>query len=243
MVDNVGALAPSPPWMTPLRALLIMMSAVLGGVALSVILGSAPAHAAEGTGSGPDIPPSPVATVTSSLLGTVDRSVAGTVSTVSTAAGAGIPLVQHSVGAVEDSVATHVPVAAPIVAPITASVEAALGVVKQVVAPLDPLATFPGELLATPIENAAATATAGIALLTVALPAYSAVGSLTASPRSGGSDGVLPGPVLTGAPGSSAAGFGLVLGAFALSLLGARRRQHDETLPASPAFDVDTSPA
>ena len=243
LVGTVGAFAPSPPWMTPVRALLIMLSAVLGGIALSVILGSSPAHAAEGTGVGPDIPPDPVATVTNSLLGTVDRSVTGTASTVSTAVSAGIPLVQHSVGAGGDSVATHVPVAAPIVAPITASVEAALGVVKQVVAPLDPLAAFPGRLLATPVEQAAATASAGITLLTVALPANSAVGSLPASPRGVGSDGALPGPVLTGAPGSPAAAFGLVVGAIALSLLGARRRQHDETLPASPAVDLDTSPA
>ena len=241
-VGDIGAFAPSRPSMTPLRALLVMLGAVLGGVALSVIMGSSPAHAAEGAGVGPDIPPGPVATATSSLVGTLDGSVTGAVSTVSTAVDASIPLVQRSVGAAGDSVATHVPVAAPIVAPITATIETTLSGVQQLVAPLDPLVAIPGRLLAAPVEQAA-TATAGTALLTTATPANSAVGTIPARPNGAGSDGALPGPVLTGASGSPAAAFGLVLGALALALLGARRRQHDEALPPSPAFDLDTSPA
>jgi len=52
-----------------------------------------------------------------------------------------------------------------------------------------------------------------------------------------------PGPVLTSASGSPAATPGLVLGILALVLLGARRRWHDDALPASPSFETDTSPA
>lgn len=59
----------------------------------------------------------------------------------------------------------------------------------------------------------------------------------------GGSDGMLPGPVLTGGAGSPTAALGLVLGVFALVLLAARRRWHDDALPASPAYETDTSPA
>jgi len=247
LVGDAGALTPSRPSMTPLRALLVLLGAVLGGVALSVILGSSPAHAAEGTGDWPDIPPGPVATATSSLVGTVDRPVSGAVSTVSgalgsTGVGASIPLVQHSVGAAGDSVATHVPVGAPIVAPITAVIETTLSGVQQVVGPLDPVVAVPGRLLMAPVEHAAAT-TAGTALLTAAVTANSAVGAIPARQNGAGSDGALPGPVLTGASGSPAAAFGLVLGALALALLGARRRGHDEALPASPTFDLDTSPA
>lgn len=232
-VGDVGALAPSQPWMTPLRALLILLAAVLGGVALSVILGSSPAHAADGVGGGSDTPVGSVATVTRSLVGTASRAI-----------DAGIPLVQHSVGAAGDSVATHVPVSAPIVAPITASVEATLAVVQQVVAPtIRPVPAIASLLLAAPAEHAAASAVGGTALLTAAASANSAVGTLAAPQNGTGSDGALPGPVLTGASGSPAAALGVVVGALTLTLLGARRRGHDETPPASPTFELDTSPA
>jgi len=248
LVSGTDAVAPSRTWLTPTRALLALLAAVLGGVALSVILGSSPAHASEAGDAWPDTPTAPVAPVSSSLagasslVGALDRSVTGAVSTAATAISGSIPLAQHTVGAAGDTVATHVPDAAPIVAPITASVETTLADLEQVIVPtIRPVFAITGLLPAASAQHAAVSA--GRALLPAASPAGSAVGSIPGPQGGDGADGALPGSILTGASGSPAAAIGLVLGSLALALLGARRRWHDETLPSSPSFDVDTSPA
>jgi len=242
---DVVALAPSRGWLTPTRAVLLTLGAVLGGVALSLLIGSSPAHAAEGDGSGPGAPSDPLVSATSSLTGAVGNTVTAAVSTASATLDASIPVVQHSVDAVGHSVASRLPVTAPLVAPVVASVDTTLAAVQQLVAPtLHGLPAVPA-LLA--VEGGAAATQHGMTALgpqaaSGSSPAGSAVDAL-APVQNGGSDGMLPGPVLTGGSGSPTAALGLVLGAFALVLLAARRRWHDDALPASPAYETDTSPA
>jgi len=240
------ALAPSRSWLTPTRALLLALGAVLGGVALSLFIGSSPAHAAEGDGSGPGAPSDPLVTATSSLTGALGNTVTAAVSTVSAGLGTSIPLIQHSVDAAGHSVATRLPITAPLVAPVVASVDTTLAAVQQLVAPT--LHQLPSAPALLPVGHGAAgvphwTTPSGSQTAADSPPAGSALGALAPVQNGAGSDGTLPGPVLTGASGSPAVALALVFGAIALVLLGARRRWHDDPLPASPAYELDTSPA
>jgi hypothetical protein len=236
--------------LTPARALLLTLGAVLGGVALSLLMSSSPAHAAEGDETGPGALTGPLVTatgsVTSSVTGAVGGSVSGAVSAVSRTVDASIPLVQHSVDAAGQSVAKQVPVAAPLVSPVVTSLDAVLEAVQHVVAPtVDRLPAVPGLLAVSQGEAATQlwTSRAGPVPMASGSPAASLPGGMSAAQNSGGPDGMTPGPVLTSATGSPAATPGLVLGALALVLLVARRRWRDDALPPSPAFETDTSPA
>ena len=245
LTGDAGALAPSRGWLTPTRALLLTVGAAVAGVALSLLMGSSPAHAAEGDGIGPGPLAGPLVTATSSVTGAVGTSVTGAISTVSTTLDAGIPVVQTSVDAVGASVAARVPGTAPVIAPVVASIDATLQAVRQVVAPTRHVLPTVAGLL--PVANGAAAAqlwtpSAGSGQSASGSPAAPPLGA-PGSQNSGRSDGIPPGSVLTSAPGSAAAALGLLLGAIALVLLGARRRWHDDALPPSPAFETDTSPA
>lgn len=245
--QDAGALAPAGTWLTPARALILTLGAVLGGVALSLLIGSSAAHAAEGDGSGPGTPPpGPIVTATSSLSGSLATSVTHAGAALSATVAASIPLVQHSVGAAGEAVSTHAPVTAPVVAPVVASVDATLSAVQQVVTSTVSTASALPTLL--PIADLANVARQGAApaqhgQASSGPPTGSAIGGVLAAQNGAGSDGALPGPVLTSAAASPAATLALVLGVVALVLLGARRRWHDEAPPASPAFELDTSPA
>jgi hypothetical protein len=246
LTGDAGALAPSRSWLTPTRALLLTVGAAVAGVALSLLMGSSPAHAAEGDGIGPGPLAGPLVTATSSVTGAVGTSVTGTISTVSTTLDVGIPVVQKSVDAAGASVAAHVPATAPVVAPVVASVDATLQAVRQAFAPTRPVLPAVPYLIPGANDAAAAqlwTPSAGSGQLASGSPAASSLGGALGWQNSGQSDGVPPGSVLTSVSGSAAATLGLLLGAVALVLLGARRRWHDDALPPSPAFEKDTSPA
>jgi len=142
LAGDAGAVAPSsvPPRtrLTSSRALLLTLGAVLGGVALSLLMSSSPAHAAEGGDAGPGGLGGPLAAATSSAssaTGAVEHSVVGAVSAVSSTLDTGIPLIQHSVDAAGGSIATQAPVTAPVVAPVVASVDVTLTALRHVVAP------------------------------------------------------------------------------------------------------------
>ena len=224
------AVARSAGWMTPLRAALLMVGAVLCGVALSLIL-SSPAHAADGDGSGPDV--GPVGSVTSIATTTVTSTIDRT-----------IPAVQRTVDASEQSLVTTVPAAqplvTPLVTPVVAAVDTALTVVQQLAAPaVDSLLPFAQHLVATP--NWAPAPVASVQLVPGA-PSGHAAGALRAAQNGTGSI-PLPDPILTSSSAAPAAALGVLLALFALVLLAARRRLADDALPASPTFETDTSPA
>src|SRR4051812_34534224 len=229
------------------------MGAVLGGVALSLLMSSSPAHAAEGDDPGPGALTGPLVTatasVTNSVTGAVSHSVAGAVSAVSRTVDAGVPVVRHSVDAAAQTVTTHVPAAAPLVSPVVTSVDNVLAAVQHVVAP--PADGLPAAPQLLPLGRGAAAAQqwtphAGSGQMASGSPAASSTGSSAvgaAAENGGGADGMLPGTVLSSASGSTAAALGLVLGAFGIVLLVARRRWRHDALPASPSFETDTSPA
>ena len=211
------AVEPSRGWLTPLRAALLVLGAVLGGVALSLILGSSPAHAADGDGSGSD--QEPLGSVTTVATG-------GVTSTLDHA----LPVVRHAVRATVQ----------PLVTPVVATVESTLTAVHQLVAPaVDSALPFAQQILAATNQ-----VTASFASTTSVAPAPSgqAAGALPVAQGSG-SDGSLPSPILTSSTTAPAAALGVLLALFALVLLAARRRLDDDALPASPTFETDTSPA
>ena len=211
------AVAPSHGWMSPLRATLLVMGAVLGGVALSLILGSSPAHAADGDGSGPDV--GPVGSVTSIATTTVTSTIDQT-----------LPLVQHTVHATAE----------PLVTPVVLTIESTVTAVHQLVAPaLDTVLPFAQHLVATP--NWAPAPVASVQLVPGA-PSGHAAGALRAAQNGTGSI-PLPDPILTSSSAAPTAALGVLLALFALVLLAARRRLADDALPASPTFETDTSPA
>ncbi len=213
----------SPRWLTPLRAVLLMLGAVLCGVALSLILGSSPAHAAEGDGDGSG--------TGQSLLGSVTGVVTSTVDTT-------VPLVQHTVTAVGGSVVATVPPAAPIVTPVVTTVSTTLTAVQQLVAPVAHTVLPLADAAATPIRTLALDASA----VSAAVAVQGSAGA-TVEPIGSGSDGTQPDPILTSSAGAPLAALGVLLAVFALVLLAGRRRLDDDALPASPAFETDTSPA
>jgi hypothetical protein len=208
--------AASRGWMTPLRAALLMVGAVLGGVALSLVLGSSPAHAADGDGSGPDLAP----------LGSVTSVVTTTVSTIHQT----VPAVQRSVSAT----------AQPVVTPAVASVGTALTTIHQLVAPVvDTVLPLAQHIVAAPDWTRASSAPAH---LIPGGPRGTVAGALPMAQNGAGS-GSLPDPILTSSPGAPPAALGVLLTLSALVLLAARRRFDDDALPASPTFETDTSPA
>ena len=212
-----GAVAPSHNWLTPLRGALLVVGAVLGGVALSLILGSSPAHAADGDGSGSD--PGPLGSVTSVATTTVG-------STIDQA----VPVLQRSVRATVQ----------PLVTPVVATVESTLTAVHQLVGPaVDSALPFAQQIPAAPnqVPASSASTTSG-----APAPSGQAARALPALQGSG-SDGSLPSPILTSSTTAPAAALGVLLALFALVLLAARRRLDDDALPASPTFETDTSPA
>lgn len=224
------AVAPTRGWMTPLRAALLVVGAVLGGVALSLIL-SSPAHAADGDGTGPDLGPvgSVTNVATTTVTSTIDRT---------------IPAVQRTVDATQVSLVTAVPAAqplvTPLVTPVVATVDTALNAVQQLAVPaVDSLLPFAQHLVATPIWTSAAIATVQ---LVPGAPSGHAAGALPASQNGTGSS-PSPDPILTSSSGAPAAALGVLFALFALALLAARRRLADDALPASPTFGTDTSPA
>ena len=219
------AIAPSRGWMTPLRAALLVVGAVLGGVALSLIL-SSPAHAADGDGSGPDL--GPVGSVTTIASTTVTSTIDRTT-----------PAVQRTVDAAETSLVTTVPAAKQLVTPVVTTVDTALTVVQQLAVPaVDSLLPFAQHLVATPIWTPAPVASVQ---LVPGAPSGHAVGALPA--QNGTGSVPLPDPILTSSSGAPAAALGVLLALLALALLAARRRLADDALPASPTFETDTSPA
>jgi len=237
-----ASLAPPRARLTPTRVLLLTLGAVLGGLALSLLMNTSPAHAADGDEGGAGGLGGPLVAATSSVTG----SVTGAVSTVSSTLQASIPVIHHSVDAVGGSIATHVPVAAPLVTPVVSTVDATLDAVQQLVAPtVSQLPALPDLLPVAHGSDATQlwTPPAGSGQLAFGSSAATPPGGDPAGRNGGGSDGMVPGPVLTSASGSPAATLALLLGALALVLLGARRRGDNDALPASPFFDTDTSPA
>jgi hypothetical protein len=239
-----SVLAPPRRWLTPSRTLLLTLGAVVAGIALSLLLGSSPAHAADGDGGGPGAGLGPLATATSSVA-TATSSVTGSTghavtAAITTALDQGIPFVKHSVDAAGVAVAATVPAAAPAVTPVVTTVDAALNLVQQLTAPARD-ALFP-------ITNEAAAAQhwsgpGASARMTPAPASRSATGGMAAAQRSPGTDGMLPAPILTSSSGAPLAALGVVLGILALALIAGRRRLDDDALPSSPVYETDTSPA
>lgn len=231
------ALAPSRGRLSPLRATLLLLGAVLGGVALSLILGSSAAHAADGDGNGSGTGASPFGSLTSVVS-----------ATVSTTVNQSIPIVQHTVRFAGDSVATTIPAAAPVVSPVVsivvstvdATVTATVAAVRQLGAPAGHgLPSFTNGM-ATPNQALVRTPTAPA----IQSPAPQTASSAVSTPLTGfGSDGMSPGSILTSSTGAPAAALGVLFALVALVLVAARRRLDDDALPASPVFETDTSPA
>ena len=223
------AVAPSRYRMTPLRAALLVVGAALGGVALSLILGSSPAHAADGDGSGSGTDQGPLGSATSiattSVSSTLDRTIA---------------TAQRTVRAAGASTIATLPAAEPLVTPVVMTVESTLTVVHQLVGPaVDSVLPLAQHVVVPP--NRAPASFASVQLVPGA-PSGKVAGALPAAQPSG-SDGSLPSPILTSSSGAPAAALGVLLALFALVLLAARRRLADDALPASPTFETDTSPA
>ncbi len=211
-----AAIAPSRGWLTPLRAALLVVGAVLGGVALSLILGSSPAHAADGDGSGPDLGPlgSVTNVATTTVTSTIDQAV---------------PAVRRTVRVTAE----------PLVTPVVVTVESALTAVQRLVVPAVDSVLPLAQHVVTPSR---APAPFPSVQMVPGAPSGSVAGALPVAQRSG-SDGSLPSPILTSGSGAPTAALGVLLAIFALVLLAARRRLGDGALPASPTYETDTSPA
>ena len=252
--DGVAAVvAPTRPVPTPLRAALLVVGTIVGGVALSLILGTSPAHAADGDGAadpgglfGDDTSLVPTVTtatsetatqVASTAASTLDTTVASTVTVVPTAV---VPPVQALVQTTGDTVVLVVPITAPVVYPVLAALTGQLTAATGLVDPVHKV-----------LWTAAAATDAPHGLVALATKASAIVAdaaSGTAAPLPspglrGGADGTLPVPLLTSSGGGPAAVLGPVLLILALALLVARRRLDDDMLPPSPVFETDTSPA
>ena len=222
------AVAPSRGWLTPLRAALLLVGAVLGGVALSLVLGTSSAQAATQDGDGSGTGQNPLGSVTNVVTTTVTSTVDQT-----------IPAVQSAVHITESSLVSTIPVAEPLVTPVATTVDTALAVVQQLTAPaVDSVLPFAQHIGAAP-NWAAPAATAQSA---AGASTGHVVGALPAAQNGAGS-GSLPEPILTSSSAAPAAALGVLITLIALVLLAARRRLDDDALPASPTFETDTSPA
>jgi hypothetical protein len=224
-----SALTPSRGRLTPLRATLLLLGAVLGGVVLSLILGSSAAHAADGDGNGSGSGESPLGSLTSvvsaTVITTVDQS---------------MPIVQYTERIAGDSVATTIPAAGPVVSPVVAAVDATVTAVRQLGVPaVHGLLLFTNGM-AAPNQALAVAPTAPV----IPSPAPQTARSVVSTSLNGfGLDGMSPGSILTSGTGAPAGALGVLLALVALVLMAARRRLDDDALPASPVFDTDTSPA
>jgi len=248
-----GIIAPSRGWLSPARALLLLLGAVLGGVLLSLALGASPAHAADGDGTSSGSSPMTAAAQS------VSRAV---VVTVSATTGAGIPAVERTVGrgaehaiqlTMDSSAATidaAVPAATPVIAPAVASVESTLAgalsatarVLQQLAAPVA------GALDPVDVAVDASRATAAAATLHPSSAGAGQSGILPTAVRpdaqaGSGTDGALPDLLVSAGSSAPSAAVDVLVVAVALVLLAARRRILQNALPASPVFDTDTSPA
>ena len=217
---------------TPLRAALFVLGAVLGGVALSLILGSSPAHAADGDGSGSGQSRDAVGSVTS-LVST----------TVTSTADHAIPPVQFTLRAVGGSVVTAIPAAAPVVTPVVTALDTTLSAVHDLVTPITNSVLMPlaPHAFAGTADRALAPSTP--VQMVPGASSGTAAGALPVAQGGAGSGGSPLNPILTSSPGAPVAALGVLLTLIALALLGARRRLDDDALPASPTFETDTSPA
>jgi hypothetical protein len=220
---------PSRNGLTPVRTALLLLGAVLGGVVLSLILGSSPAHAADGPDHAPIDPITSTVTTTITDAGSIAHQA--------------IPGAQRAVHAAGGTLVTAVPATHPLVAPVATGVDTALTAVNQVVVPLvDGVLTLAPRTVAFLADRARAPVIS--TPLLIASPAAHAVGSVLTATGDTGTDGPLPNPVLTSGASAPTAALGtLVLTMLALALLGARKRLRDDALPASPVFETDTSPA
>jgi hypothetical protein len=236
-----GSVAPSRGRLTPARALLLALGAVIAGVALSLLIDSSPAHAADGDGAGSGAALSPLVSATSSVTGSASASVRdGVAVTLAAALDQGVPLVQRTVDAAGESVSSTVPISAPLVAPVISSVDATFTAARRLAAPAV------GALLQ--LANSAAMHDQWRPSPALTHPASaaqtgSAVAGIANAARGSVTDGTAPDPVLTSATGSPLTTLWVVSVAIALLLLAARRRLDDDALPVSPVFDTDTSPA
>ncbi len=230
-------LADARPFVTPVRAALFVLGAILGGFALSLILGTAPAHAADGDGA-----PAPdgglLGTVTSMVTPTTTTPTpATTVAAATTVIRAAAPQLQPAVHKTGDTVAVVVALTAPVVRPIVTTVSTTLSVVQQSAAPLHAV------LWTAPAASDGAAIRAG-SVDVIAAGAASGTASATVSPVSSGDGrGTLPSPIPASSTGAPVAALGALFLALALVLLAARRRIADDALPPSPVFETDTSPA
>jgi|GEM_PF-2000489 len=247
-----GVIAPSRGWLSPARALLLLLGAVLGGVLLSLALGASPAHAADGDGTSSG----------SSPLSAAAQSVSRAVVSVSTAGGTSIPAVertidrgaeraiQHTMDASAATIDAAVPAATPVIAPAVASVESTLAGTLSATARILQQLTAPVAGALDPFDVAvdASRATAAAATLH---PSSAGAGQSGISPTAvrpdaqagSGTDGALPDLVVSAGSSAPSAAVGVLVVAVALVLLAARRRILQNALPASPVFDTDTSPA
>jgi len=235
-----GSVAPARSRLTPARALLLALGAVIAGVALSLLIDSSPAHAADGDGAGPGAALSPLVSATSSVTSASGSVRHGVAATFAAALDQGVPLVQRAVDTAGKSVTSTVPISAPLVAPVLSSVDATFTAARRLAAPAV------GTLLQ--LANSAAVHDQWRAAPALTHPASTsqtgpAVAGIANAARGSVTDGTAPDPVLTSATGSPLTTLGVVFGVIALLLLAVRRRLDDDALPVSPVFDTDTSPA
>jgi hypothetical protein len=209
-----------------------MMGAVLGGAALSLLLGASPAHAAEdpGGGQGPLAP----------AVSDVSTAARAASTTAGMAIDHAMPVTQRALHGADRSLIGAAPATARLVAPVLSGVGATLAAVDRAIVPtVDPLLR----------SLRTATAVAGNALMAStesmsvdSHPAPAARSALTTV--AGGPNEETPDPLLTsgGSAGAGALGV-LLLTVLALATPGGRVRGRDDGLPASPFFETDTSPA
>ena len=130
-----GSVAPARSRLTPARALLLALGAVIAGVALSLLIDSSPAHAADGDGAGPGAALSPLVSATSSVTSASGSVRHGVAATFAAALDQGVPLVQRAVDTAGKSVTSTVPISAPLVAPVLSSVDATFTAARRLAAP------------------------------------------------------------------------------------------------------------
>lgn len=233
---------------TPLRALLLVVAAVIVGLGLSVLFGSAPAQASEGDGGGVgDLTSGSPITSVSTVL---DRTAAATTSLVSEAAA---PVITPTIAPLaKPVVATVVPAVASAIAPISApvsnvilttvsAVDGVLGTGLSVVAsPSVPAAVADAAVAPlTRVGTAATPLAASVTRAAAPLPLVAPIAPVSSTDGTSPTGAVLTSGSTVGAAAAMLSGF-LLLGA---ALRAARRRAGDDALPSSPVFETDTSPA
>lgn len=222
----------APSTMSPMRAVLLLLGAVLGGVVLSLLLSASPAQAAEGNGSGSGLDDS---------LGSVSGVAVAAIAPLSSAGDEIAPLVHHVVHATANSGIAIVPAAAPVVAPLAVAVDAALTATADLVAPLTGKPIVGPQHVAPPLPRAdswlapSAGGQPGVDLPTIADQGLGTPG--------GDTTGSAPSPILSAGSAAPAAVLAVLPTIIGVALPGSRRHLDDDALPASPTFETDTSPA